>query len=351
MLVSRTLKKLKENRQRSAISTIFIVVSLVIGNKILKGRIDSFSRLADKTALSNIRICFCKPDRDNIKIQREDGLNIIGSLYGINGKHKRPGILLLHGSTVLGRKYPMYRVLAKKLAAKGYLVLAIDFTGYGESDNPFILTTTRPLTERYKDVIAALNYFKTVNNLDRNRINLVAHSGGTPPAFEVGIKEPLIKKIVTIGPPRRVTERLQDQDPRNHYYGKDLSRMTSEYRQIYGEELPAYYTYPVYLQDLLHLDMTNYIGYFSSSSHKPLLLIDGDLEDSADQIYLRNYYQNITEPKQYITITNSDHYMNIQNERSNKLMFYDQATVNKHTRAISEFLENDAYSLKNESNL
>ena len=348
MLVSRTLKKLKENRQRLAISTIFIVVSLVIGYKIFKGRINSFSRLADKTALSNIRICFCKPDRDNIKIQREDGLTIIGSLYGINGKHKRPGILLLHGSTVLGRKYPMYRVLAKKLAAKGYLVLAIDFTGYGESDNPFILTTTRPLTERYKDVIAALNYFKTVNNLDRNRIYLVAHSGGTPPAFEVGSKEPLIKKIVTIGPPRRVTERLQD--PRDHY-GKDLSRMTREYRQIYGEQLPAYYTYQVYLQDFLHLDMTNYIGYFSSSSHKPILLIDGELEDPKDKIYLRDYHQSLTEPKQYVTIANSDHYMNMNGERSLKSIFFDKDVADRHTEAISEFLEDKSYSLNNESDL
>ncbi|MFQ6009237.1 MAG: hypothetical protein ACE5K8_09855, partial [Candidatus Zixiibacteriota bacterium] len=151
-------------------------------------------------------------------------------------------------------------------------------------------------------------------------------------AFSVGIRNPDIKKIVAIGPPRRVTERLLN--PRDRDYFWERGKRTRW--KIYKKEFPSWYTKELWLERHLNNDMKKHIGYFSQKQHKPLLLIDGELEDKKDKIYLQNYYDTITEPKKYVTIPKSDHYCNTIGVAG--LVIYDRSVIIQTVNEIDQWL-------------
>lgn len=295
----------------------------------VKKTIEPVTDYFKKVSLLNVRFCLCSEDKE-ITIQRADRLKIKGSLYGVVGGNSRPGIILLHGNTPLGRKLAIYKVLSSKLAEQGYLVLTIDFTGFGESDDPFSLDTVEAL-DRDKDVYTAIEFLKTLQIVDTSQIYIIGHSGGAVPAFRVGIKDTCIKGIIAIGPPRRVTERLNDPRDKNYFWKRAIRTR----REVYGKEFPAWYTEDLWLERNLKNDMKKYKGYFSQNLHKPLLLIDGELESEKDKLYLRNFFNGMTEPKRYITLKNSGHYCNTMSLLGSVL--YDIKVINQTTNAIDRW--------------
>lgn len=254
--------------------------------------------------ISKLRACRCDSEVEVI-FERPDGLRIAGSLYGGKGNAERPGILLLHGNTPLGRKLGFYEVLATLLSKRGAVVLSFDFTGFGESDDPF-LGSAKGLWENGRDVEAAIDYLLRLQNIDPARISIIGHSRGAIFGFEVGIRRPEIKNLIAIGPPRRVTERMQDPSDRDYFWEREIQTRA----QIYKKSFPPSFTKALWLEGFLDSDMEKHIAYFSQTHHKPLLLIDGERESAKDRAYLKNYYDKIEEPKSYLTIQNSDHYGN-----------------------------------------
>ncbi len=269
----------------------------------LPWRAQRLIQFLEKNDITDLWFCLCLPDKD-IKLKRSDGLGISASLYGVKGDGKRPGIILLHGNTPLGRKLSMYLIMASRFAQMGYIVLTIDFAGYGESDDPFQLDSVEAL-DNNKDVMAALSYMIKLDYIDKDEVYVIGHSGGADSAFEMGIQEDGFRKIVAIGPPRRSSERAED--PKDVEYFWQRAQKTR--KLVYKKEFPTWYTKEIWLKQNAS-DMARYIPYFSESTHKPLFLIDGELENDPDKIYLREYYELLSEPKKYMTIENSDHYFN-----------------------------------------
>jgi pimeloyl-ACP methyl ester carboxylesterase len=307
------------------LGSIFYFAKEII-QKFAPWRIERFVGFLDKGSLLDIRMSRCLPDKD-INLKRDDGLKVAGSLYGVRGDIREyPGILLLHGNTPLGRKLPIYKVLATKLVEREYIVLTIDFAGFGGSGDPFALGTKKALNSD-RAVYTALNYLRALENVNKNKIYIIGHSMGANAAFSVGIKEASIKKIVVIGPARRTTERLLNPHDRNYFW----NRWQDNRKIVYRKQFPLWYTKDYWLKTTLDSDMKKYIPYFSQPSHKPLFLIDGEREHKKDKIYLQNFYENITEPKKYLTVPNSDHYFNIEGFCG--LNFYDKIVVD---RAVDE---------------
>lgn len=293
------------------LAAFIIIISFAIYAPIrqsISGQINNLLGLLKKSSILDLRICLCHQEKD-IKIKRDDGLIISGSLYGLSDNEaKHPGIILIHGNTPLGRKLPVYKVLATKLAEKEYLVLTIDRAGYGESGDPFQLGTLDAFAlDQDKTVYAALQYLNSITNLDPDRVYLMGHSGGVPSALSVGRKDDRVKKIVAMGPPRRVDERFNDPKDRDYFWRRDIQT-----RQLLGHgPFPEWFTQEVWLkQKLSYSDIGVYLDYLSGTHHKPLLLMDGELESEQDKKYLAQYLEQISEPKHYITIPNSDHYCN-----------------------------------------
>lgn len=276
----------------------------------------------------DLRICRCAPD-STVTFERSDGLRIVAGLYRAELDGRRPGIVLVHGNMPIGHRLPMYGVLARRLAERGYDILAIDRTGYGESADPFRLGSVDALDDAH-DVRAAMEFLAGLDDVD-DRVHLIGHSGGAVSVFDVGLSHAAAGKVVAIGPPRRETERLLDPADREYFW----NRARRTHRQVYGHELPAWYTREVWLARAFETDMAHHLPELSATCHAPLLLIDGEREAEADKRYLADYADRIAEPKRYVTIERSNHYANTVNFF---WTVYDARVVRRTVGVVDEWL-------------
>lgn len=271
------------------------------------------------------------PQHD-VTLTRMDHLKLAATLYGLHKDGpKKPGIILFHGNYPEGRRHPLYQVLSDRLAENGYIVLTIDCAGYGQSEDPFALKKPKAFN-LVADAEVALSYMKTIEQIDRNKIFMVGHSMGAYPALKVGIRNSAIKAIAVIGPPRRVYDRLhcpQDTNDILILYTKLRISVYHKYTFASG------YTKEVWLQQLLSRDIISFLPYLSRCCHKPLLMLDGEREPSADKKFLRGYYKRCLNPVRYVTLKNASHTCNIT-KRGEKIL-YDPDVMNQTVNEITEW--------------
>ena len=104
------------------------------------------------------------PEPKRVMLKTDDGASIHGDLYGSGTR----GVVLAHGGRF---NKETWIVQARELEAAGYLVLAIDFRGYGESTGP---GRDDPMgAPLYRDVLGAARYLKA------NGAKTVAGIGGS----------------------------------------------------------------------------------------------------------------------------------------------------------------------------
>jgi dienelactone hydrolase len=242
------------------------------------------------------------------------GLTLRGSLYLPNGKGPFPGIVLTHGGTKLGRKLPLYRILGHTLAQRGYAVLSFDFRGYGESEDPEKFDTPADL-DFVEDVVQAISYLSSVEGVDASKIYLVGHSFGAGVIVPAGVQDKRVKGIVAIAPGRQGYKLFWSKNaPAKHYPRQRLAEDT---------KIPQLQRVPVgFINPILQYVTIDTI--LEHSIHPPILLIDGELENPKDLAFLKNLYEEITEPKAYVTIQNADHYFGVK--RENEIEFFDIVT-------------------------
>lgn len=314
----------------------FIILAVLFGVSALGflvyfkviSHVNNLKRSANASSLFDIRLYRGKPDTD-FKLVREDGLEIGASLYGTKRGGAKPGIILLHGSNKIGRKVPYYRVLSSKLAEKGYIVLNIDLVGYGESGDPFQFNTLEALDHR-KEVSSALVYLKSVGNLDRDKIYIIGHSRGVGPALTFGTDNHDIKKIVIIGPPQR-----------NCQYCRRWEIERERRIALYNKDLPEWFTVEVAEKMNSEKYIDSFIGYFTQEWHKPLFIIDNELnlQGVNNEAYLTDFYLSIKEPKRLSIIKSSDHYSNVFEYKGR--VFYNKIIVDTLVNEIDLWLKEE----------
>lgn len=81
----------------------------------------------------------------------------------------------------------------------------------------------------------------------------------------------------------------------------------------------------------------SHLEYFAQSSHKPLFLIDGEIEDEKDKVFLKGIYEHIAQPKKYVTLAKSDHYCNTTSLFG--IIFYDKSIMNTLVESIDTWLK------------
>lgn len=230
---------------------------------------------------------------------RSDGLRIAADLYAPAGDGARPAIVLLHGSSPYGRRLPVVRVLGNRLRDAGYLVLAPDARGFGDSDDPPDLSTPGSF-DFARDVRAAIDFLLATTPADRERLYLLGHSFGGGVVLAAHDDEPRARKLVLLGPGRRLTERiLADGAPDREEYLQ---------RARWVMDLPGL-TYDVWSRVLPRLAIENYVDEIATRPHPPILLIDGAAEDSADLAFLRAIHRRLPATVDYWTIPGADHYL------------------------------------------
>lgn len=227
------------------------------------------------------------------------GFKLVGDLYIHKDKKIKSQIVFLHGTTIkgFGRDLLFYRYICKELYKKGYNVFAYDARGYGESEGPDRVDSMNDLdfVGDVSNVITCLLKKEEQRFLD---ITLLGHSFGGGVAISAGIKDPRIKRIIAISPPRRIRERfLSDRSPHDFEW----------VRKIKSEDMGLSHLIPPELmKEMLETyDIENVI---KTPFDKPILLIDGALESEPDRIFLKRIYEKIKGAKAYKTIEDAGHF-------------------------------------------
>ena len=307
------------SRGRLAAGAVLLVVALGLGlvwREYLGWRAGGVVNALKRAPLHRIGVCRCAPD--SILVILRDELRLEAALYGVGAAPRRP-ILLLHGLTPHGNDLPLYRVLGRRLADAGFVVAALDFAGYGDSDDPYAAGNEQALDAR-RDVDAAL---AAIANLPQasGKVMIVGHSMGAIEALDEGLSDARVGAVAAIGPPRRTAEVLATAEGRDYHW----DRIRRTYDSVYNRALPGWFTRERFLALKAQRDLERYRAGWARGGHVPLLLIDGERESLADREYLRRYAAALTDPVRYVTIEDADHYLN--SGRAGGLLFYDREAV------------------------
>ena len=113
-------------------------------------------------------------------------------------------VVLVHGASPEGRSLLLYRILARRLAARGAVVLSYDGRGYGNSPDP------RRLSGRYRlpwisDARASAEFLAKQPGVDARNVRVFGHAFGGSVALglshEPGV-ECLLSRIIIVNPDR-----------------------------------------------------------------------------------------------------------------------------------------------------
>lgn len=255
-----------------------------------------------------------------------DGVRIAGTLF-TTGQINAPGIIFLHGSSVEARKLGFCLLVCQQLANKGFHVLSMDMRGFGESEEPEVINSVESWQSK-GDVQKAVDFLMANANVDTNALYIVGHSAGANQAIIAGIHDPRIKKIIAIGPSRRVKERVLSDNAQNRQYLID--------RFAHDRMLNESLTWDTYRQIAINAMIDTHIPSYQTEGHKPIFLIDGGLEGQADQEFLQNVYRQLSHPKKYLTIRGSNHYSNIK--ELGPFIFYHRQVVDELINSITTWL-------------
>lgn len=142
----------------------------------------------------------------SVNVQRvtffsRDGVNIAGEIYmegNPDERAKAPAIVLCQGLS--GEKRKVLPEIAPAFAAAGYVTLAFDYCGCGESgdrrDRPYVFPS-----ERVEDALSAIAYMAQLPFVDHSRIGLYSISYGGPVAIHAGAYDRRVKCLAIVSSP------------------------------------------------------------------------------------------------------------------------------------------------------
>lgn len=259
-------------------------------------------------------------------------LRIAGTLYapatpiGIS-----PALVVVHGGTSKGRRLALYTVAARLLAERGYVVLVIDFRGFGDSEKPARFQTASDL-DFVRDISAAVDYLAGLRRVDTGRIGVVGHSFGAGVAVAAALRDRRIGRAVSIAPGRNTAKRFYGPDAADPGYPS--RRMSADM----GIEPPIpQAVFDPHLKDYVAEAILDY------SLHPPVLLVDGGEEDGEDLAFLKSVADRMTEPKGYVTIPGADHYFGTGQRQDGTLpvVDYDARVMGALVDAIDAWMKRD----------
>ena len=138
---------------------------------------------------------------EKVHFASRDGV-LVSGLWG-TGDHSgsRPVVILLHDLDDLKEAWLDRSALFVELLERGYLVMAIDLRGAGQTSLPNNRQAVllEDLEHSFRDVHAALTYMRNQPGIDRDRIGLIGNgSGGNIAYVSMGVYPELIKTAVSL---------------------------------------------------------------------------------------------------------------------------------------------------------
>jgi alpha/beta superfamily hydrolase len=279
-----------------------------------------------------------KIDRNPVQIQTTEveflsgNLHLWGTIYTpATSFGQYPAIVICHGGTKLGRKLALFIMMARTLAARGYVVLTFDFRGFGDSEDPHKFETFSDL-DFVQDVSSALTYLSELKQVDTSKFYVVGHSFGAGVAVAAGLRDFRVKKVVSIAPGRGTKERFYGENAPDPDYPS--SRISEDMK-----------IRPPIPKDILDPHLKDYVAevILDYPVHPPVLLVDGEHESEEDLAFLRDVYEQMSEPKGYVTIQSADHYFGTKREQdgSSGNIHYNETIINELVDAIDHWFREE----------
>jgi dipeptidyl aminopeptidase/acylaminoacyl peptidase len=222
-----------------------------------------------------------------------DSLKLIGEVFSPNSDGPHPALMLCHGIPSGQSKDPNdggYAALAECFVAEGFAVMIFNFRGAGLSEGHFdIMGWTR-------DMNAALDYFCNYDGVDKERVSVMAFSGGAMTAIYVTARDERIKALVSCCSPVSIT------------FAKKREQVISfieNQRQISisRDSLPVQ-TPEQIMENFKRVDPLLCVDRISP---RPLLIIHGDKDDLVDPAQAYMIYEKAKEPKELAMIAGAGH--------------------------------------------
>ncbi len=263
----------------------------------------------------------------SIPKEQPGDLKIVADLRMPRGVERAPAILLLHGSAPWGRKAGLIQLLGSRLQEEGWIVLAPDARGFGESDNPPNPSNVNAWTVQ-NDVKRLISFLLANPRTDRERIFVLGHSFGGGKALAGALQLPEVKALILVGP----TRYLNGNDEKIPHW--TLSRMAADR----GLEKPI----PVEAAEQMKIetDISRYAdGLLGEEGHKPILLVDGEFESEAELKFFASVASKISQPFQYKTLSGTRHYCGVFNFFGSETIYYRKDIWGLFFNLIIEYID------------
>ena len=122
-------------------------------------------------------------------------LRLAGTLYKPDSEAPYPAAIVLHAANGGTRTYPFYQHLTARLPARGVAVLLYDRRGFGQSTGDFATSDFEDLAE---DAIAAVDYLRSREDIDKERMGVYGISQGGWIAPIVAARKPAVAFLIIV---------------------------------------------------------------------------------------------------------------------------------------------------------
>ncbi len=131
------------------------------------------------------------------------GETLKGSLYVPKGDGPFPAVVMCHGLLSCRAEFGLY---AERLASRGYVALAFDLRGHGQSGGVRGLVSQERGTD---DAISAVEFLVQQPEVDATRIGILGHSLGATIALCAAARDPRIKCVIAMAVTTRIADELK----------------------------------------------------------------------------------------------------------------------------------------------
>jgi pimeloyl-ACP methyl ester carboxylesterase len=281
--------------------------------------------LADWGDIERVRVP--EPEIWHIPSVGPRDVDIAAAVYRPPGVTRAPAVVILHGSYPWGRKEGLIRLLGARLSERGWMVVAPDARGFGESSDP--RNADDPESWRTdKDLSRVIDFIIGTGHADPDQLFVIGHSMGANHALEGGLRDPRVKALVLIGPGRYpAAEDLTPPDWERARFAAD-------------RKLDA----PISLELARFVFALGNIRLLAQSDlarpdHKPILLIDGELEGGAKLEYLRGVVDMMHGAVEYHTLPDTGHYCGVRSFYGSETIYVRPAMFEGLFNPLVEFLD------------
>jgi len=229
-------------------------------------------------------------------------------------------VILVHGSTALGRRASFPRLLAQQLHSHGLAVLAPDLRGFGNADDPVLPLEGSVGWE--EDVLETVRYAVRTGKTQADRFVYVGHSLGAGVILNAARLEPHPRAVVALGATANLErDGIEWLRPFATRRFRDM-RLVPDERSL--DVMAAY---------LLGLDAPSQL---ESPGLPPILFVYGDRENRSARLPRQVWDQG--DSLQLYIVPNAGHTYNIM-PALGPVVFYNRPVLDQLGSVIAQWVE------------